>query len=429
MRLAHLSLAASLVLAGCADGETTEVVPVRDSGRADSTASDTTTGDDTATGDETGTGKDTGSSDTGTSVDTGSSVDTGGLDTGATFDTGLLDTGTAFDTGTVLDTGPLDTGTGFDSGAGFDTGFDSGTADSIVVIDSATDTGTDTGVLADKTTGKICTSDVDCDLTGLGLGVCTNGIYIVGPLNPTAVCMQIDFGGGDACLPTDTTTIRYCDGDTGICLQSGTAAATCEPRCQLKGDGTWVETCAGKNACYPEALTTATDGKTLVVGSCQGGCVTSADCPSGSVCDVGQNLCVNKTCTSDTACKTAWGTGAPAAWKCDFTSGYCKFIYTKVLGDACTTATDCLCLKGTTTAGYCTTLCKAGSTGECPTGYSCDSLLTAKSTTGADLYTMTSLPAGLSGYCVKNCTSDLGCPTGTTCKLSGGMGTQKTCQP
>lgn len=417
MRLAHLSLAASLILAGCADAESTDVVPARDSGRADSTASDTTTGDDTATGDDTGTGKDTGSSG-----DTGSAVDTGAVDTGTAFDTGF-DTGaifdTGFDTGTIFDTGPLDTGTAFDSGV----------VDSIVVIDSATDTGTDTGVLADKTTGKICTSDLDCDLTGFGLGHCTNKLYIVGPLDPTAVCMQIDLGGGDACVPTDTTSIYFCDGDTGICLQSGTSPATCEPRCQFKGDGTWVETCAGKNACNAEALTTAADGKTLVVGSCQGGCVTSADCPSGSVCDVGQNLCVNKTCTSDAACKTAWGTGAPAAYKCDFTSGYCKFIYAKVLGDACTTTTDCLCLKGTTTAGYCTTICKAGSTGECPTGYSCDALLTAKSTTGADLYTMTSLPAGVSGYCVKNCTSDLGCPTGTTCKLSGGMGTQKTCQP
>ncbi len=426
MRLAHLSLAASLILAGCADAESTDIVPVRDSGvRADSTASDTTTGDDTATGDDTGAGKDTGGgSDTG-SGDTGS-VDTGsGFDTG-TFDTGTFDTGTGFDTGTfdtsAFDTG-FDTGT-FDTGT-FDTAFDSGTTDSIVVVD----TGTDTGVVADKTTGKVCTSDIDCDVTGYGLGHCTNKLYIVGPLNPTAVCMQIDFGGGDACVPTDATTIYYCDGDTGICLQSGTSPATCEPRCQLKGDGTWVEKCAGNNACYPEALTTATDGKTLVVGSCQGGCVTSADCPSGSVCDVGQNLCVNKTCTSDAGCKTAWGTGAPAAYKCDFTSGYCKFLYSKVLGDTCTTATDCLCLKGTTTAGYCTTICKTGSAGECPTGYSCDSLLTAKSTTGTDLYTMTSLAAGLSGYCAKNCTSDLGCATGTTCKLSGGMGTQKTCQP
>lgn len=398
---------------GCADGESNDIVVGRDSGRADTTSADDTSAGDTGAGD-TGAG-DTGAGDTGTG-DTGAGKDTGTPDTGAPGDTGIDDTGTSPDTG-LLDTGPLDTGL-------LDTGTDTGVGDTGVV-----DTGTDTGVVADRTTGKTCTFDADCDVTGLGLGVCTNAIYIVGPLNPTAVCMQIDFSGADACTPTDTTTIRYCDGDTGICIQSGTSAATCEPRCQLKGDGTWVESCAGKNACYPEALTTASDGKTLVVGSCQGGCVSNADCPSGSVCDTGQNICVNKKCTSDTACKTAWGTGAPAAWKCDTAAGYCKFIYAKTLGAACTSATDCLCLKGTTaTAGYCTDICKTGS-GECASGYSCDPLLTATSSTGGALYTMTSLPAGLSGYCAKNCTSDAGCPTGTKCVLSGGMGAQKTCQP
>ena len=195
----------------------------------------------------------------------------------------------------------------------------------------------------------------------------------------------------------------------------------------MRADGTWAEKCAGKNACNAEALTTDAAGKTLLMGMCQGGCTSNADCPTGSVCDAVENICVNKKCTSDTTCKLVFTT-PPAAWKCETATGYCKFLFPKKLGDACTLASDCLCLKAATTAGYCTEICKTGST-ECGTGYSCDALLVAKDAAGKDRYTMTSLPAGLSGYCVKNCTSDLGCATSTKCVLSGGMGTQKTCQP
>jgi len=309
--------------------------------------------------------------------------------------------------------------------------------------------GGDSGPLVtpDKTTGKACTSDGDCDVTGNGLGVCTNKLYIISPLNPTAICIQLDKGGGDACDAGDGTTIPLCDGDTGICTKSGTNPATCEGLCVLDNTGKVTTACTGKNACNPEAIGTDSAGKNTLFGSCQGGCATDADCPAPSVCDELENICVDKTCTTDTECAKLFSK-PPAGFKCvaDATGGksHCKFSFTKKDGDKCTPAaaagsssTDCLCFGKTgagTDAGMCISLCKTVAFGtanaECKTGFSCDPLLNAKDKDGKDIYDPSfKLPAGMAGYCVKNCTADAECGiTGWTCEQSAGV-SGKTCRP
>lgn len=302
--------------------------------------------------------------------------------------------------------------------------------------------------VADKTTGKTCTSDTDCDVTGNGLGRCTNKIYIISPLNPTAICIQIDGGGGDACDMGDGTTIPFCDGDTGLCTKSGTNPSICDAFCAIDDTGKVTQACAGKNACNPELLgTDGTTKKNTLYGTCQSGCATDADCPTNSVCDELQNFCVEKTCTTDTDCSKLF-TKPPPGFKCvaDATGGksHCKFSYAKKVGDKCTPAAtagtssaDCICFGKTgagTDGGMCISLCKTVAFGtanaECGTGFTCDPLLNAKDKDGKDIYDPSfKLPAGMGGYCVKNCAADADCGiTGWTCEQSAGTAA-KTCRP
>lgn len=341
------------------------------------------------------------------------------------------------------DPAPVAKDSGADTGK-TDGGTDTKTDGPVVLPDGKTDT---PAVIADKTTGKVCTSDADCDVTGNALGRCTNKLYIISPLNPTAICIQIDTGGGDACDPGDGTKIPLCDGDTGYCAKSGTNPAICEAFCTIDDTGKVTQACAGKNACNPEALGTDSAGKATLFGTCQGGCATDADCPTGAVCDTLQNFCVEKTCTTDTECSKLFSK-PPPGFKCvaDATGGksHCKFSYAKNPGDKCTPAaasgsssTDCLCFGKTgagTDQGLCISLCKTVDFGtanaECATGFTCDPLLNKTDSTGKEIYSAGfKLPAGLSGYCVKNCTADADCGiTGWKCEQSAGTAA-KTCRP
>jgi hypothetical protein len=281
-----------------------------------------------------------------------------------------------------------------------------------------TDTGTpptDTGGTGTGHVGELCGVDGDCIGAASGTGFCSNDAFLAGPLNPTAVCMQYD-----TCTP-DATTSVLCDGSRGICLDPGsTGTGECRPLCKFSTSGTYSTPCAGKNACSLEY--TFDDGAGVAAyGQCVGGCTADSDCPSGSKCDAHDQSCY-VTCATDTDCTTAWS-GAPSTWKCDTTKGACTFKYPKAFGASCTTSTDCPCLKGTTaSSGLCTKTCVTGSTAPaiaCGTGYTCDALLPT---------TFTTQPSGVSGLCVKNCTSATDCPTGMTCAASGGL-TQKTCRP
>ncbi len=349
------------------------------------------------------------------------------------------------DDGAAVPVGDAGKDTGKPGEGGTDTGKPPG---EVSVIDGDKDV---PAAPADKTTGKICTSDADCDITGAGLGRCTNKLFIISPLNPTAICMQIDSSGGDACDAGDGTKIPLCDGDTGYCNKSATSSnpATCEGLCVMDDTGKFTVTCAGKNACNPEALgTDATTKKNQLFGTCQGGCATDADCPAGSLCDALQNICSDKLCTTDTDCSKLFKTPI-VGFKCiaDATGGksHCKFSYPKAVGDKCTPgaaagkpSNDCLCFGKTgdaTDSGMCISLCKTtdtgGSNAECPSGFICDPLLNAKNTTtGEDIYAAGfKLPAGLTGQCVKTCAADADCGiTGWTCKQSAGT-TSKSCYP
>jgi hypothetical protein len=309
-----------------------------------------------------------------------------------------------------------------------DTGTSTDAKDSgsdVVVVPGDGDT-TDTDVPTDKTTGLLCMTDDDCDKTAAGIAHCSNSIgYVVGPLNPSAICLQID--SSDVCTPTDDTTIHFCDGNLGLCTKAGMNPATCEGACIMSADGTMVQKCAGNNGCNTAAF--GTDEMTMkisLIGTCQSGCKADADCPSGSKCDPVQKFC-SKTCTSTADCTKGW-TGAPANWVCNTTRGACEFTYPKKLGDTCASADDCLCFKNSTEAnGYCIDLCRAGD-GSCGTGFTCDALLPKKDDKGGDLFTLTTQPADLVGYCLKNCAADTDCPANQMCDQSAGL-TQKTCRP
>ncbi len=277
-----------------------------------------------------------------------------------------------------------------------------------------------------KTTGKECKTADDCDPEGLtdGFAFCSNAAYAVGPLNPTPICFLYN-PAEDVCQATDDTTIRFCDGGTGLCTKSGDQKSACEAMCQFDSTGKSLVACAGKNSCNPSIFGTDNTMKVVGIGTCQGGCDADADCPSGSKCDPLQKFCI-KTCTANSGCTY---TGSPATYQCDTARGACTFKYPKNVGDACATADDCLCFKNTADAGgYCVGLCKTGGAA-CGSGTTCDALLPLKDKMGADIWSFTAgQPAGLAGYCLKNCTADTDCVAGQACEASAGV-TQKTCRP
>jgi hypothetical protein len=67
--------------------------------------------------------------------------------------------------------------------------------------------------------------------------------------------------------------------------------------------------------------------------------------------------------------------------------------------------------------GYCARACSVGES--CGAGHACDPMLPTSFTT---------LPKGAAGSCLKLCTKDSDCLTGTVCRQSGGIA-GKTCQP
>jgi hypothetical protein len=196
--------------------------------------------------------------------------------------------------------------------------------------------------------------------------------------------------------------------------------------CIMSSDGSFEQKCAGSNGCNIEAY--GTDSSTMkvsLIGTCQAGCKADSECPTGSKCDPLQRFCT-KVCASDTDCTKGWST-APDNWKCDTARGACTFSFPKKIGDACTSATDCLCFHNTGDSnGVCIGLCRSGD--DCGTGFVCDALLPRKDDTGADLFTVTTQPVELVGYCLRSCSVDADCPAKQACDLSAGQ-TQKTCRP
>lgn len=288
----------------------------------------------------------------------------------------------ADDSGTDTHTPPDDTSTPPD-----DTGFppdDTGTPP------------TDTGPVTpppDATPGGVgypCTSDGDCTSTS---GFCSATGFTSGPLYPSPVCISTGCDAGDG------TKIMTCE-TSGVCLSAG-SSTICLPECEFDSSSTPPSGCAGNDACNVYGWGADSSGKTIGVGYCFGGCKSNFDCPSGSVCQTEDGLCVTS-----------------------------KTSYTKTLGTACTSAdatapAKCNCLYATSTgSGYCSQFCKIGDS--CPTGYTCDAELPTKDLLkGTALFTTT--PTGMAANCLKNCTTDADCSAlGGYCDQSAGVAS-KTC--
>ncbi|GAC1560438.1 MAG: hypothetical protein NVS3B10_18720 [Polyangiales bacterium] len=279
-----------------------------------------------------------------------------------------------------------DTGTGGgggDGGVGTDTGGNPGTdtgprADSGSREVSVLDTGPagDGSVAAENTTGNKCAANAECDPLGTGDDKCSNGLFKSGTLYPTPVCI------GVTCDPGAGTTIMACDNNKGVCLSTG-SGGICLPVCGFDNSTAAPTGCQGKDGCNVYGWgKDATSGKLNGVGYCFGGCSADADCTGGDKCQKESGLCVK----------------APIA-------------YTKAVGDACLN-TDagktCECLySNKTNKGYCSQACQVGTAGVCGTGYSCSALLPKVDTSGAALFSKS--PAGISGYCMKNCATDADC--------------------
>jgi hypothetical protein len=254
--------------------------------------------------------------------------------------------------------------------------------------------------VCDKSTGKACATDDECDTTGEGKGACTKGLFGGDSLYPTNNCIQRE------CDLPDPTKVTYCDCDTGVCLSTG-SGGICLPACQWKDDGAAPEGCEGKNACNPYAW--GTDSTTMAVvgiGYCFGGCKADTDCSDGQKCQTENGLCVKA-----------------------------KETFVKTLGTACTDAdakdpAKCNCLYATdaagTKSGYCSAFCTIGGPA-CAAGYTCDAGL-PKTKIADDDIVFTKAPTGFAGNCLKDCTSDADCAgLNGYCDETAGTG-KKTCQ-
>jgi hypothetical protein len=250
----------------------------------------------------------------------------------------------------------------------------------------------------DKSVGKSCSTDDDCDVTFSGINRCTGSLYTAGGLTPlfeagtiypTPVCFGLSCTLGTGTGPT------MCDGGMGVCV-AVTGGAYCFPYCTFDDTGAAVKGCNGKDACRAYRWSTSPSGKTTGVGVCFGGCVTDSDCTKGDHCQLETSLCVKATVT-----------------------------YVKKVGDACDKSDTlakpptCDCIYSATGVGYCTRTCRVA-VDACPAGFTCDPQL-AKS----DFATA---PSGIWGWCLRNCASDADCTgLGAKCLESASIG-RKTCQ-
>jgi hypothetical protein len=256
---------------------------------------------------------------------------------------------------------------------------------------------TDADTPTDMTTGKPCTDDATCDVTGAGINSCGNA-FAIGTIYPDPVCL------GRGCDIGDGTSIMGCDHDLGVCLDDG-ASGICLGACAFGADGGALTTpCVGKDACNVLGWGKDASGKLQGVGYCFGGCTADADCKAGNKCQKESGLCVKTVLT-----------------------------YTKAVGDPCTDAdakspAKCECLYLTTTKkGYCSSFCKVGdATTSCPTGFTCSpGLPTKDSTDGSALFSKD--PTGIGANCLKNCTTDADCTTiNSTCRDTA---SGKVCYP
>lgn len=273
----------------------------------------------------------------------------------------------------------------------------------------------------DRTVGKSCADDSDCDVTGSGITRCTNTLFALGTIFPDPICFGTECEPGDGIKPAD------CDDGRGVCIPVS-SGGLCFPRCSFDGSGGSVSGCYGKNICSPWAVlrasvtsdagadaddaidsgidADASTPKVVGIGRCFGGCHSDSDCTKGDKCQIETAFCLK----------------APV-------------VYTKGIGDPCTKTEalaktpPCNCrYQSPLEVGYCTAVCKFGDVAwGCPSGFTCDPGLPKRDlTTGETLFEKA--PLGIEGECLKNCFNDSDClALGAYCEETAGTG-QKTCQ-
>ena len=309
---------------------------------------------------------------------------------------------------------------------------------------SAGGSGTMPGAVDDGTTGKLCTTDRECQ-TVAGTNRCSND-YTVRITNvpvkiwATSVCIKAlptAAGQGGNCDPTDAVNdplgqfTHFCDGpddpsSPGICVALDAAApqpgqGICYPKCTFKTDGTPATGCAGHNACG--LVSYFLDPQTNTVtgyGFCQGACSQDSDC-------------------ADVPAPP----GDAGTYHCQPDIGYCTTTpitkRAKNIGDACShvgvvndvTQGACNCASGTTNLGFCTSVCTAGGP-PCPNGWVCDTgqPVSLSFAMGATQVGLSKQTKGMIGTCAPPCVAGgpaAQCPTNSTCNATSVAGAD--CQP
>lgn len=269
------------------------------------------------------------------------------------------------------------------------------------------------GGLGDGHTGARCTKDADCGL------------------DPSYRC-EIAAAGAPTCVLHGDIGFRpcdpqggasRCDGDRGVCIRVDAETSACLTGCALDASGAFVLSCPSARACELRAMGKDRDGSTVTFGTCGGGCHVDADCAVG-VCDPAVHYCTDVKCDGTAPC-APWGS-APRTCVAD-TSGsgkHCRIAFPKKDGEACTPAptilgAECSCL-GAGSAGVCASECSTGAL-DCDVGFTCDPLFPAPAGVLA-------WPAGITGRCLRACTSDGDCLPGLVCDQTAGVPT-RTCRP
>jgi hypothetical protein len=247
----------------------------------------------------------------------------------------------------------------------------------------------------EKTVGKLCKSDADCEVAGsVGDNVCSIGFFVIGDLYGDPVCVSQCKRG-----PGQTFGDILCDGDDqgapGVCSANNPGEmGVCFPLCEFSS--TKIETeCQGSNKCTAAYFGTANDGAVFSLGICLGNCKADADCKG----------------TPGSKCQTEIGL-------CATTKTY--VTYTKTIGQGCDsspTVDQCNCntVGGTgpnAKFGYCTLSCLTGAAGDAQcntakTGWKCSAGLPTTFTDGKPAFT--AQPDGVLGGCVLPCTADADC--------------------
>ena len=287
---------------------------------------------------------------------------------------------------------------------------------------------------AKKPAGGACSSAGQCASSLCAAGSCAAPCAGIADC-PAGQGCQAQPGGAGACVPLGSK------GEGAVC---GGSLECKSGLCADLGKGfVCGKLCSATLACYADqqcapltgggGVCVATPKKAADGAACQ----NSSDCVSNLCVGVGSTaLCTaacapSKPCASGYDCVPLQGGG-----------GAClKAATKKPAGQPCQFSSDCqsnICISVSATAGQCADDCSV--TLQCPAGFVCEKLQSAKSAcfalgpaqvgdkcaSGTDCQSATCLKDGSSGYCSKACAAVVDCPCGMTCvAVTGGKACAK----